>query len=248
MSITSKLTAVGRDAATSVIGGPDDDLRISRRPGRLAILTLVALAVFVVAAFLYAPEDELQGAMQRIFYIHVPSAWICFLAFGVVFASSIAYLSTRNEKADAIAAASAEIGTLFTTVVLATGMMWGHAIWGVYWTWEPRLTSFLILWLLYLAYLAVRAYVPDPSRKARYSAVLGIVAFLDVPIVYLSVNWWRTLHPQQVIITSGGPQMPLQMILALLVGLATFTLVYVYLMRLRLQVGRLTSRLEEIES
>jgi heme exporter protein C len=186
--------------------------------------------------------------MQRIFYIHVPSAWVCFMAFAVTFGSSIAYLSRREEKWDTLAASSAEIGTLFTTVVLVTGMMWGHAIWGVYWTWEPRLTSFLILWLLYLGYMAVRTYVPDPARKARFSAVIGIVAFVDVPIIYLSVNWWRTLHPQQVIVTSGGPHMPGAMLAALMVGLATFTLVYAYLTRLRLQVADLQNELEEIES
>jgi len=219
-----------------------------RRVSPLAIVVLAALAVFAYFAFVFAPEDELQGAMQRIFYIHVPSAWICFVGFGVTFASSIAYLSSRKEKWDTIAASSAEIGTLFTTVVLATGMMWGHAIWGVYWTWEPRLTSFLVLWLMYLGYLAVRAYVPDPARRARFSAVIGIIAFIDVPIIYLSVNWWRTLHPQQVIITGDGPHMPGAMVIALMVGLTTFSLVYVYLMRLRLDVARLATQLEEIES
>ena len=219
-----------------------------RRVSPLALVTLGALAVFAYAAFVFAPEDELQGAMQRIFYIHVPSAWVCFLAFGLTFGASIAYLSSRKEKWDTLAASSAEIGTVFTTVVLITGMMWGHAIWGVYWTWEPRLTSFLVLWLLYLGYLAVRAYVPDPARRARFSAVIGIIAFIDVPIIYLSVNWWRTLHPQQVIITSGGPHMPAAMLVALMVGLATFSLVYVYLVRLRLDVARLSTQLEEIES
>jgi len=219
-----------------------------RRVSPLAILTLGMLAVFAYFAFVFAPEDALQGAMQRIFYIHVPSAWICFVGFGVTFVASIAYLSSRNEKWDTIAASSAEIGTLFTTVVLATGMMWGHAIWGVYWSWEPRLTSFLVLWLMYLGYLAVRAYVPDPARRARFSAVIGIIAFIDVPIIYLSVNWWRTLHPQQVIITGDGPHMPGAMVIALMVGLTTFSLVYVYLMRLRLDVARLATQLEEIES
>jgi heme exporter protein C len=218
------------------------------RVSPLAIAVLVMLAVFAYSAFVFAPEDELQGAMQRIFYIHVPSAWICFVGFGVTFLASIAYLSSRKEKWDTIAASSAEIGTLFTTVVLATGMMWGHAIWGVYWTWEPRLTSFLVLWLMYLGYLAVRAYVPDPARRARFSAVIGIIAFIDVPIIYLSVNWWRTLHPQQVIVTGDGPHMPGAMVIALMVGLATFSLVYVYLMRLRLDVARLSYQLEEIES
>ncbi len=218
------------------------------RVSPLAIVVLVMLAAFAYFAFVFAPEDELQGAMQRIFYIHVPSAWICFVGFGVTFLASIAYLSSRKEKWDTIAASSAEIGTLFTTVVLVTGMMWGHAIWGVYWTWEPRLTSFLVLWLMYLGYLAVRAYVPDPARRARFSAVIGIIAFIDVPIIYLSVNWWRTLHPQQVIVTGDGPHMPAAMVIALMVGLTTFSLVYVYLMRLRLDVARLATELEEIES
>jgi heme exporter protein C len=244
MSIESKPAAPIDAPVVATLTGPGARNRISP----LAVATLVALAAFAYFAFVFAPEDELQGAMQRIFYIHVPSAWICFLAFGVTFASSIAYLSSRRERWDNLAASSAEIGTLFTTVVLATGMMWGHAIWGVYWTWEPRLTSFLVLWLLYLGYLAVRAYVPDPARRARFSAVIGIIAFIDVPIIYLSVNWWRTLHPQQVVVTSGGPHMPTTMLVALMVGLATFTLVYVYLMRLRLDVARLATQLEEIES
>ena len=245
MSITSKLSSTGREAADSVFSGNGYH---PGRPSKLAIVVVGMLVVFAYFAFVFAPEDLAQGAMQRIFYIHVPSAWICFVAFGITFASSIYYLSRRDMRADALAAASAEIGVLFTTVVLVTGMMWGHAIWGVYWTWEPRLTSFLVLWLLYLAYLAVRAYVPDPSRRARFSAVLGIVAFVYVPIIYLSVNWWRTLHPQQVVITSDGPHMPAEMVIALMVGLTTFTLVYAYLVRLRLQVGRMAQQLEEIES
>lgn len=217
-----------------------------RRPSVLAVVTLSALAVFVVAAFGYAPEDALQGATQRIFYVHVPSAWVSFVAFAIVFAGSIGYLVTRREHWDEVAAASAEVGFLFTTVVLVTGMMWARAIWGVYWTWEPRLTSFLVLWLLYLSYLALRSYVPDPGRRARFSAVIGIVAFLDVPIVYLSVRWWRTLHPQQIIAVEGGPRMPAAMLVALLVGLTTFTLVFAYLTRLRLQVGRLAVQAEEV--
>lgn len=244
MSIESKPAASPEASVVADVQVPVRKTRVSP----LAIAVLVALAAFAYFAFVFAPEDEFQGAMQRIFYIHVPSAWICFVAFGVTFASSIAYLSSRKEKWDTIAASSAEIGTVFTTVVLATGMMWGHAIWGVYWSWEPRLTSFLVLWLMYLGYLAVRSYVPDPARRARFSAVIGIIAFIDVPIIYLSVNWWRTLHPQQVVVTGGGPHMPTTMLIALMVGLATFSLVYVYLMRLRLDVARLATELEEIES
>ncbi|MCX6460197.1 MAG: cytochrome c biogenesis protein CcsA [Actinobacteria bacterium] len=210
----------------------------------LGIATAVAIVAFAYASFFYAPEDSIQGSVQRIFYVHVASAWIAALAFFVVFAGSIAFLVSRNMRWDAYAGASAEVGLLFTTVVLVTGMLWGKAIWGVFWTWEPRLTSVLVLWLLYLAYVALRAYVPDPSRKARFSAVLGIVAFLDVPIVYLSVKWWRTLHPEQVIITEQGPQLPGMMIVALTVGLVAMTLVYVYFVRLRFNVNDLEQQIK----
>ncbi len=212
----------------------------------LGPLTLLSLIVFVYFAFFFAPEDAEQGQTQRIFYIHVPSAWISFVGFAVVFASSITYLTKRSQKADRLAEASATIGLLFTTVVLVTGMMWGRAIWGVYWTWDPRLTSYLVLWLLYLAYIALRAYIPDPARKARFSAILGIIAFLDVPIVYLSVLWWRTLHPH--VFGPGGGGMPGQMLASMFVGLFTFTLVFIYLVRLRLQVGALTDAVEEDQS
>ena len=228
------------------VAAPAAPQRRRHRPSWLGLACLVSLAVFAYFAFVFAPEDAMQGATQRIFYIHVPSAWISFVGFAVVFGSSIAYLTKRSERADRIAEASATIGLLFTTVVLVTGMMWGKAIWGVYWTWDPRLTSYLVLWLLYLAYIALRAYVPDPARKARFSAILGIIAFLDVPIVYLSVLWWRTLHPH--VFGPGGGGMPGQMLAAMFVGLFTFTLVFVYLVRLRLQVGRLADQLEEVRS
>ncbi|MEI6373391.1 MAG: cytochrome c biogenesis protein CcsA [Actinomycetes bacterium] len=210
----------------------------------LGIAVAVSIVAFAYASFFYAPEDGIQGSVQRIFYVHVASAWIAALAFFVVFVGSIGFLVTRNLRWDSYAGASAEVGLLFTSVVLVTGMLWGKAIWGVFWTWEPRLTSVLVLWLLYLAYVALRAYVPEPSRKARFSAVLGIVAFLDVPIVYLSVKWWRTLHPEQVIITEQGPQLPGQMIVALVVGLIAMTLVYVYFVRLRFNVNALEQQIK----
>lgn len=210
----------------------------------IGIATVVSIAAMVYAAFFFAPEDAVQGQVQRIFYVHVASAWIAALAFGVVFVGSIVYLVTRNMRWDAIAGASAEVGLLFTSVVLVTGMLWGKAIWGVFWTWEPRLTSVLVLWLLYLAYVAIRMYVPEPTQRARFSAVLGIVAFLDVPIVYLSVKWWRTLHPEQVIVTENGPQLPGSMLAALMVGLVAMTLVFVYFVRLRLTVVSLEDQLK----
>lgn len=212
-----------------------------RRP--LGILALVAAAILLPLAFLYAPEDLKQGPAQRIFYIHVPAAWIGFLAFFVVFVASLGVLFTSKRRWDDIASASAEIGTIFTTAVLITGPLWGRPVWGVYWTWDPRLTSYLMLWLIYLSYIVLRGYVPDPARRAKYSAVLGIVGFLDVPIVYLSVRWWRSEHPTQLVFERGG--LPTEMLLTLMVGIATFTLFYAYLMTVRVRAGRLQEAADE---
>jgi heme exporter protein C len=209
------------------------------------ILTAISFPVLLAMAFLYAPEDANQGAAQRIFYIHVPSAWIGFLAFFVVFIASIAFLRTGKRKWDDMAASSAEVGVIFTTGVLITGPLWGRPVWGVYWTWDPRLTSFLMLWLIYLSYIVLRGYVPEPIRRAKFSAVLGIVGFLDVPIVYLSARWWRSEHPTQFVVESGD--LPVQMLITLLVGVATFTFFYLYLLSVRRSVARLRARSEEAE-
>jgi heme exporter protein C len=207
-------------------------LRGDRGTGVLAVATAAFMTLTVLGAFLYAPGDALQGPAQRIFYIHVPAAWIGLLAFLVVFVSSIAVLTTRSRRWDRLAAGSAGVGVVFTTAVLITGSLWARPVWGVYWSWDPRLTSFFILWLLYLSYLALRSYVQEPARRARYSAVLGILAFLDVPIVYLSVRWWRSLHPGPVVAHEDGPQLPAEMLHVLLVGLVAFTLLYALLVRL----------------
>jgi heme exporter protein C len=133
-----------------------------------------------------------------------------------------------------VAASSAEVGVVFTTAVLLTGPLWARPVWGAYWSWDPRLTSYFVLWLLYLSYLVLRSYVAEPARRARYSAVLGIVAFLDVPLVYVSVRWWRSLHPGPVVANRDGPQLPGEMLAVLLVGIVAFTLFYLLLLRLRI--------------
>jgi heme exporter protein C len=197
------------------------------------IATAATMLLLLYGAFVHAPQDRLQGPVQRIFYVHVPSAWIGMLAFLVVFVASIAVLVTRSRRWDRLAASSAEVGVVFTTGVLLTGPLWARPVWGTYWSWDPRLTSYFVLWLLYLTYLALRSYVVDPARRARYSAVLGIVAFLDVPLVYVSVRWWRSLHPGPVVANREGPQLPGEMLVVLLVGIAAFTLLYLLLLRLR---------------
>jgi len=187
-------------------------------------LALMIAALYMV--FVYVPTDKHTGVVQRIFYFHVPIAWAGFLAFFVTFICSILYLWKRAMKWDNIAHASAEVGVVFTTLVLITGPIWAKAVWGIWWTWDARLTTSLVLWLTYVAYLLVRSYATEPARGARFSAVIGIVGFIDVPIVFLTVNLWRTQHPTTIIF-EGGLTPP--MLMTLLVCIAAFTILYVLL-------------------
>src|SRR5438094_2959063 len=210
---------------------------------------LVATAATGVAALAmtvgYAPTDRVQGIVQRVFYFHVPMAWVAYLAFAVVLVASIVYLWKRDLRWDAVARASVEIGVLFTTLVLVTGSLWGKPIWNTWWTWDGRLTSTLVLWFVYVGYLMLRAYTPDPERAARLSAVLGIVGFIDIPIVHFSVQWWRTLHPAPVLARSD-PQLPAEMILTLLVSLVAMTLLFATLLVYRTRLERLRDENREL--
>ena len=203
----------------------------------LAVLTAGVLVLAVWMALFYAPREMMMGDAQRIFYFHVPSAWIGFLAFFIVFLASFAYLRTRQRRWDALAMASAEIGIVFTTLVLLTGPLWAKVVWGVFWVWDARLTTTLILWLIYIGYLMLRS-TAEVERRSRFAAVLGIVGFIDVPLIYLSVSWWRTMHPGYVATEPGG--LAPQMTQTLIVALASFTLLYVLMLaaRLRLEQAR----------
>ncbi|MBI4496720.1 MAG: cytochrome c biogenesis protein CcsA [Chloroflexi bacterium] len=213
---------------------------LARVAAVLGWLTFVTLTLSLVGIFLYAPRERVQGDVQRIFYFHVPLAWVAYLAFFVVFLGGLMYLWKRDERWDRWARCSAELGVLFTTLVLATGSIWGKPIWGTWWTWDARLTSTFILWFLYLGYLMLRAYVPDREQGARFGAVLGLVAFLDVPIVQMSVVWWRTLHPGPTIIQeSGAAGMPPEMLLVFGVSLVAFTLLYGALLVQRVRLEEL---------
>jgi heme exporter protein C len=218
--------------------------RATSRSGErlLGTAALVALGVSAVLSLVVAPPDALQGEVQRLMYVHVPAAWLAYLSFFVVFVASIAYLRTSRTRWDRVAAASAEIGVLFTALAIALGALWGKPVWGTWWTWDPRLTTTAMLLLIYIGYLAVRRITDNPSRRARWSAVIGVVGFVDVPIVHLSVVWWRSLHQQQTVLRLGGPQIEGSMLTALLVGVVAFTVVYAYLMAVRLRVGRLEER------
>ena len=208
---------------------PDGRFGGSRTGVYLAISTGAVMLIALYMSFLYAPTDSVQGPVQRVFYLHLPMAWIAYLAFFVVFVASIAYLIKRNRRWDQIARSSAEVGLIFTTLVILTGSLWGRPIWGTFWEWDARLTTTLILWFIYLAYFMIRAYVSDQEKAMRYAAVVGIIGFIDVPIIHMSVRWWRTLHPEPIVTQSGGPAMPDSMLYTLAVSLLAFTLFYAYL-------------------
>jgi heme exporter protein C len=205
----------------------------SRLDNVLGVLVLVGVIVALYMAFLEAPRERTMGDLQRIFYFHVPAGMVGLLALAVNFVASVMYLVKKNRWWDSLAFSAAEIGVMFMTIVLVTGPIWAKPVWLVWWTWSPRLTSSLLLWMLYVAYLLVRNYVPDPDRRAATSAVFGIVAFIDAPIVWFSIRWWRDLHPSPMIETGGlAPEMRP----ALWTCAAAFLLLFIYLLRRRLFV------------
>ncbi len=211
----------------------------------LAVLTFLLIEGALYMALLQAPTERTMGDVQRIFYFHVPSAWVSFLAFFIVCIASIAFLRTGKAQWDRLAASSAEIGILFITLVLLTGPLWAKPVWNVYWTWDARLTTSLILWLIYIAYMMVRRYTSDPERGAKFAAVFGIIGFLDVPIVYMSIRWWRTLHPAPVI--GGGGGLAPEMKQALFFSLFAFTVLYITLLLLSFRISTLQQKLQALK-
>jgi len=174
----------------------------------LAVLGGALMLADLYLIFMVAPTDSVLGHVQRVFYFHVPIAIMSFLAFFVVFLASLVYLIRRGTRWDSLAHSAAEVGVIFVTLALLTGTLWARPVWNTWWAWEPRLTTTLILWLIYVAYLMVRAYAPNRARAAVYSAVVGIIGFVDVPIVYYSVQWWRGIHPAPVVQPAAPPPAP----------------------------------------
>ena len=204
----------------------------------LGSVTVAGLVAGLVMAFGVAPREETQGNVQRIMYLHVPSVWVAYLAFAVVLVCSIVYLVRRAEGADQLAHASAEVGVLFTGITIATGSIWGRPTWGTWWTWDARLTTVSILFVMYLGYLLLRGMIEDRERGARFAAVLGIVAAFNIPLVHFSVIWWRTLHQPPSLMKPGGAAMPDVIRYALFVNFAAFTLLYAYFVTRRAHLLR----------
>jgi heme exporter protein C len=210
----------------------------------LGLMTLGLMLVSLFMVFEWVPTEADQGIVQRIFYFHVPCAWVAFAAFGIVAIAGVFYLWLKDQIWDDLGYAAAEIGMVFCTLVLVTGSLWAKPIWGTWWTWDSRLTTTFILWLLYGGYLMLRAMADDTEEVARFGAVIGIVAALDVPVVILSVRLWRTIHPAVLITRSGehGLEDP-RMVITLLVALAAFTALFGWLLMLRFQQLRTRTRL-----
>lgn len=196
------------------------------------VLTIAALGFGLYQGLFVAPTEETMGDVQRIFYYHVPSAWTAFLLFFVNFIASIVYLWKRNPKADAFAAATAEVGVVFCTIVLITGPIWARPVWGIWWTWDARLTTTLVLWLIYVSYLIVRRYASG-GQTPVLAAALAIFGFVDVPIVFMTIRWFRTQHPSPVIGGGEGSGLDPTMWHAVLWNWLAFSMVAIILVGLR---------------
>lgn len=205
----------------------------------LGWLAGAGLAAGLVAAFGYAPREVVQGNVQRIMYLHVPSVLTAYLAFALVLVGSIAYLATRQTGWDRLSASAGELGVLFTGLTIVSGSIWGKPTWGVWWTWDARLTSTAVLFLVYVGYLLLRAMVDEAERRARQAAVVGILGAVNIPIVHFSVKWWRALHQPSTILGPEPSPISTPIALALLVNWLAFTLLFAYFLARRMEIARL---------
>lgn len=211
-------------------------------------LTGVAMMAMIVGALVAAPREIIEGEVQRLMYLHVPSAVIMYGAFGTTFVASILLLWKRDMKWDAVARGSAMVGVFLCGMVLATGAIWGRPIWGVYWSWDARLTSTLVLFLIYVAYLLARSITgPLDERGARYAAIFAIIGIADIPIVQMSVRWWRTLHPDPIIF-QPQPALPGEMLVVLLIGFVGIAALATWLISLQVSTERATQQVHRLRA
>ena len=212
---------------------------------------MIAAITAVVAAYVrviwFTPPEATQGLAQKIYYLHLPAALTAYIAFGVVAVTSAVYLWLRDPRVDRVAESSAEVGLLFTTVVLTTGPIWAKPIWGAWWTWDARLTLTLFLWFIYAGYIVLRGAIAEPDMRARYSAVLGILGALLIPFIHMSVYLFRTLHPMPIVLKPDRPSLPPEMLRTLMLSFAAFFVLYVALLRERYALAEERALLEARE-
>jgi heme exporter protein C len=205
----------------------DRALVLARRGQIITALALAGLVGVFIRALVYTPIERTQGPAQKIFYVHAPSAWAALLAFAIAGIMSLGYLWLKDRKIDAIAAASAEVGLAFSIAMLTTGPIWGKTIWGTWWSWDARLTSTLFIFLLFIGYRVLRGAILDPETRARYSAVIGIMALVLVPFIHMTVYLFRTLHPDPVLLKASSPSLPGVMLVTLLTSIGVFSALYI---------------------
>ncbi len=200
----------------------------------------MALTLYLV--YMWVPTEQNLGVSQRIFYFHVPLGWIGMVSIMVVAVASIMHLVTGSQKWDDLAYSTAEIGIIFASLILITGAIWGKPVWGVWWTWDAKLTTTLVLWFIYVGYLMVRAYGPAGTQGKRFASVIALIGAIDAPIIYKATDWWRSAHPERNV----PSDLDQQMLLTLLVSVLAFTVLYVYLLMERYSLRRSESDLDEL--
>ncbi len=210
------------------------------------IITALLMLVNMYLIFMWVPTEQNLGISQRIFYIHVPVAWVGMVAIFVVAIGSILHLITRHDRWDAIAYSGAEIGLIFGTLMLVTGALWAKPAWGVWWQWDPKLTTALILWFIYVGYLMVRAYAPSGSQGRRYASVVALIGAIDAPIIYMASVWWRTAHPDLNIGPLAESSLDTDMLMVWLYSTLVFTVFYVYLLIERISMRKAEDDIDEV--
>jgi len=229
-----------------IVGKPSRALQI------LNLVTAVLMLTALALVFLYAPRERVMGEVQRIFYFHVPSAWLSFTAFGVTAVAGGVYLATGKRLWDQVAYSSVEVGLMLTLMAVTSGSIWARPAWNTWWTWDPRLTTYTIMALIYIAYLMLRQGIEDPDRRARFASVYGIIGVISVPITWFSIRWWRTIHP--VVIGSGsataegGFDMTPTMLQVFLFSNLAFTFFYAALLANRVRLARIAEHVEQIKA
>jgi len=211
----------------------------------LNVVSAIMIGVALFLVFLVAPQEKEMGDLQRVFYFHVPSAWVGYLALLVAFVASILYLVRRNRRWDDVALASVEIGLVFMTQGIITGSVWAKATWGVWWTWEPRLTTSAVLWVIYASYLTLRRTIEERDRQARLAAVYSILGFVSVPINFMAIRWWRTVHP--LVFEGGSSNLEPSMLAVLIFSVVTFTVFYFSLLTLRLRLAATEAQVQQLK-
>ncbi len=212
----------------------------------LSIGTVLLIPASLYMVFVYAPNEATMGVVQRIFYYHVATAWNGYLFIGLVALMSLIYLIRREDTWNRAARSAAELGVLFITLTLIAGSLWARPVWNVWWTWDPRLVTTLILWFFYVAYLLIQAGAGESQRQKRFAAVFGIVGVIDIPLVHYSVVLWRSIHPN--VVRPGNPGMPPEMLITMIVSVIAFTVLGLYLWSRRLEVESLSQRVEALKA